>query len=750
MEAEELITYCSNFMANDTEKTNIKNKCHICDKDFEQLDIHFLEFHSEEFDTQESSEELETVFENFDNDSQISKVPNSININGRERIRENLKELTSDANISPKNLSYILPNNMSSSSSLKIDNLKCYECNLYFSTPKKLQNHIKSGHITVIDDREIDNLKCYECNLYFSTPENLQNHIESGHITVLDQETENLKCYECNIYFSTPEKLQNHIESGHKYFSTKENVKNIQDSLQSPMETPTPTPSFINIEDKENVFPKPPYSFPCLIALALKNSQTGSMSVLQIYNFMCEHFPYFKNAGRCWKGFIRTFLRGNICFEKLGKSKSNLSKKGIILWTMKRNKMNNLSCYCSALNNKLKKYSTILSKDIKKAMAVPESLSALVKGEIKKDYNANYPDVDSDDEEDHSCLSSVSSEASQDYDLASLDFNGFSHIAPVADSALQEINLQNIEVYEDFGDNNDKLTFGSLSTFNDVAAEIEVNTEIFHPYNLKCEMCEFKAKSIQHFKDHLLHKHYTEAFEKRGSPSIFNDVAAEIEVNTGIFNQYNAYPYECEFCEFKPKNFHHFSHHLIHYHYSEEFQKYICQPWPITCPIASCQTICVNKPQMLRHFCEHGIVRKFLKNALGKISLRQCHSCPICNKKILYKNFKEHIQIAHCVNGKILTDLVHHNTFTHQCYFCYKKFTNTFSYKKHIQRFHFNLLKKLVKCKKLKVILTRIDDDFQHSDHTYANNSMEHWNKQSHIIMVFWKFFNIWIMIMPR
>ena len=34
-------------------------------------------------------------------------------------------------------------------------------------------------------------------------------------------------------------------------------------------------------------------------------------------------------------------------------------------------------------------------------------------------------------------------------------------------------------------------------------------------------------------------------------------------------------------------------------------------------------------------------------------------------------------------------------------------------------------MKKLVKCKKLKVILTRIDDDFQHSDHTYANNSME-------------------------
>ena len=32
------------------------------------------------------------VFENFDNDSQIPEVPNSIDINGSERITENLKE----------------------------------------------------------------------------------------------------------------------------------------------------------------------------------------------------------------------------------------------------------------------------------------------------------------------------------------------------------------------------------------------------------------------------------------------------------------------------------------------------------------------------------------------------------------------------------------------------------------------------------------------------------------------------------
>ena len=44
--------------------------------------------------------------------------------------------------------------------------------------------------------------------------------------------------------------------------------------------------SHANNEGKENGYPKPAYSYSCLIALALKNSQTGSMSVSEIYKFM--------------------------------------------------------------------------------------------------------------------------------------------------------------------------------------------------------------------------------------------------------------------------------------------------------------------------------------------------------------------------------------------------------------------------------------------------------------------------------
>merc|ERR1712241_729968 len=252
-------------------------------------------------------------------------------------------------------------------------------------------------------------------------------------------------------------------------------------------------------EGKENGYPKPAYSYSCLIALALKNSHTGSMSVSEIYKFMCEHFPYFKNAPSGWKNSVRHNLSLNKCFEKIEKPQSNGSQRKGCLWAMNPNKI-------QKMNEEVQKWSRKDPQAIKKGMAHPDALPALEKGEMKKDYNANTTGVDSEDEEDPRTPTSVSSQGSQGYDSAGSDFvdiEGFSQITPLPDSSLPEISLQSRGVYDDLGD--DRLTFGAISTVNDVVVSgvapvtaqlVTTGAESFYPATIRGQYSIAPATTI--------------------------------------------------------------------------------------------------------------------------------------------------------------------------------------------------------------------------------------------------------------
>ena len=102
---------------------------------------------------------------------------------------------------------------------------------------------------------------------------------------------------------------------GHCHFCELIKIKVIDSQKPGPKEKPiftdfqklTQLSTVSKPEVIENGFPKPAYSYHLLIALALKNSSTGRMTVKEIYKFMSEHFLYFKNApnkGNLLRGIV--------------------------------------------------------------------------------------------------------------------------------------------------------------------------------------------------------------------------------------------------------------------------------------------------------------------------------------------------------------------------------------------------------------------------------------------------------------
>lgn len=117
-------------------------------------------------------------------------------------------------------------------------------------------------------------------------------------------------------------------------------------------------------EEDTRAYPKPAYSYSCLIAMALKNSKTGSLPVSEIYNFMCKHFPYFKTAPSGWKNSVRHNLSLNKCFEKIEKPAPNGAQRKGCLWAMNPEKINKM-------DEEVQKWSRKDPSAIRKAMVNP-------------------------------------------------------------------------------------------------------------------------------------------------------------------------------------------------------------------------------------------------------------------------------------------------------------------------------------------------------------------------------------------
>ncbi|XP_015766683.1 PREDICTED: forkhead box protein N2-like [Acropora digitifera] len=121
------------------------------------------------------------------------------------------------------------------------------------------------------------------------------------------------------------------------------------------------------LKSQEKAYPKPLFSYSCLIAMALKNSDSGTLPVSEIYKFMMGKFPYFKTAPDGWKNSVRHNLSLNKAFCKLERPQGASQRKGC-LWSLKPERR-------EQMDKEIKKWKKKHTEAIRASMANPDELS---------------------------------------------------------------------------------------------------------------------------------------------------------------------------------------------------------------------------------------------------------------------------------------------------------------------------------------------------------------------------------------
>ncbi|KAL3873307.1 hypothetical protein ACJMK2_036443 [Sinanodonta woodiana] len=124
--------------------------------------------------------------------------------------------------------------------------------------------------------------------------------------------------------------LLKNIHAGEDGFDSDEGSKENGDIKMNGC-YPQTHPPHVPYNPQKHIHSKPPYSFSCLIFMAVEDSPQKMLPVKDIYAWILNQFPYFQNAPTGWKNSVRHNLSLNKCFKKVEKDRGLSIGKGS-LW----------------------------------------------------------------------------------------------------------------------------------------------------------------------------------------------------------------------------------------------------------------------------------------------------------------------------------------------------------------------------------------------------------------------------------